>query len=561
MKLRSFFITLAISVLILLSLAGGSLYWILAQSPLNLVSGGVLREPITAIFVPKQAPVMISLLVNPDRLEALAKLIAFPQNRRRSHQQFLTLEKQLLAQTGLDYSSQIQPWLGEEITLAVTSLDFDRNPDNGVQPGYLLAITTKDSQLAKEFLQSSYSKDAIAGTSDLIFEPYKGVNLIYQKNRDTDVNQTLSATAILNNVVLFANHPKILRDAINNVQVPDLNLKQSPNYQEALKTITEPRIGLIYANFPSLSAWLGNLPLPELPEITQTLTVAFSVKSEGLVAQTALIGGSKAQDRLPVLSQPVSTLAYIPPNSILTAAGTDLNQLWREIETGLATESPLQQVLNQAITSLQEPLGVNLPKEIFPWVEGEFSLGLLPHPHSGEPDWIFVAQKVPGVNMSEILEKLDELAQEKGYSIGNLPLLDTTVTAWTKLTTAKGNHNSSLTQLAAQVSGLYSETDQYVIFATSVEAMSQALSTSENTIIRSEKLQQAIAGLSAENDGYLYIDWSQGQKLLEQKFPIVKVVELSIKPLLNNLRSLTISSQGSQNSIRRGTVFFNLGVR
>ncbi|TRT47304.1 MAG: DUF3352 domain-containing protein, partial [Microcystis aeruginosa Ma_QC_C_20070703_M131] len=29
----------------------------------------------------------------------------------------------------------------------------------------------------------------------------------------------------------------------------------------------------------------------------------------------------------------------------------------------------------------------------------------------------------------------------------------------------------------------------------------------------------------------------------------------------NNLRSLTISSQGSENSVRRGTIFFNLGVK
>ncbi len=560
MKLRSFFIILAISVLILLSGAGASLYWILGQSPLNLLPGGVLKEPITAIFVPKQAPVMVSLLVNPDRLESLAQLIAFPQNRRRSHREFLALEKQLLSKTGLDYETQIQPWLGEEITLAVTSLDFDHNPDNGVKPGYLLAVTTKDKELAKEFLQSSYSKEAIAGTSDLIFEPYKGVNLIYQRLREHSVNIRLSATAILDNVVLFANDPRILRDAINNVQVRELNLRNSPTYQEALKTIAEPRIGIVYANFPALSAWLGNLPIPELPEITQTLTVAFSLKSEGLVAQTALIGGSEQGEQPPALSEPVGALAYIPANSVLTAAGTNLNQLWSQIETGLANESPLQQLLNRTLISVQEPLGVNLPEEVFPAIQGEFSLALIPGSDRGKLDGIFVAKKVPDVNFSEWGEKFDQLAQEQGYSVGNLPLLDTTVTAWTKLSTAMEN-KGNLARLEARVSGVHAEVDDYVIFATSVEAMSQALSTPEITLIRSEKLQQAIAALAPENDGYFYVDWSQGEKLLEQKLPIVKVLELSIKPLLNNLRSLTISSQGKEHGIRRATIFFNLGVR
>ena len=560
MKLRYFFIILAISVFILLSGASSSLYWIFGQGPLKLLPGGILREPITAVFIPKQAPVMVSLLVNPDRLESLAQYISFPQNRRKSHKEFLSLEKQLLSTTGLDYQTQIRPWLGEEITLAVTSLDFDHNSDNGVQPGYLLAVTTKDKELAKVFLQSSYSKDAISGTSDLIFESYKGVNLIYQRHRDNPVNIRLSATAILDNFVLFANDIQILRDAINSAQVRTLNLKNSPNYQEALKTITEPRIGIVYANFPALSAWLGNLPIPEIPEITQTLTVAFSVKSKGLVAQTALIGGSEQGEEPPALSKPVGALAYVPVNSILTAAGTNLNQLWSQIETGLANESPLQQLLNRILVSVQEPLGLDFSEKVFPFIQGEFSLALIPSLDRGEPHGIFIAKKVPDVSFSEWVEDFDKLAQEQGYSVGDLPLLNNTVTVWTKLNTSTGNKDN-LTSLETRVSVVHTDVDDYVIFATSIEAMSQALSTPEITLIHSSKLQQAIEAISPENDGYFYVDWSQGKKILEHKFPIVKVVELSIKPLLNNLQSLTVSSQGKENGIRRATIFFNLGVR
>ncbi|WP_267384360.1 DUF3352 domain-containing protein [Cyanobacterium sp. uoEpiScrs1] len=559
MKLRSFFIILAISVLILLSGAISSLYWILGQSPLELVSGGIFKEPITAVFVPKQAPFMVSLLVNPDRLESLAQYIAFPHNRRRSHREFLSIEKQLLSKTGLDYQTQIRPWLGEEITLAVTSLDFDHNPGNGIQPGYLLAVTTKDKESAKVFLQSSYSKEIISGTSDLIFESYKGVNLIYQRHHDSSVNARFSATAILDNLVLFANDPKILRDAINNVQVKTSNLRNYPNYQKALKTITEPHIGIIYANFPALSAWFGNLPIPEIPEITQTLTVAFSVKSEGLVAQTALIGGAEQGEEPPALSQPVGALAYIPVNSILTAAGTDLNQLWNQIETGLAKESPLQQLLNRILISVQDHLGLNLSERVFPSIQGEFSLAIIPNVDNSELDAIFVAKKIPDINFSGWVDNFDQLAQKRGYSVGKLPLRDNTVTVWTELSTITRN-NGNLTSLDARVSGVHTDVDDYVVFATSVDAMSQALSTSQISLIRSNKLQQAVEALNPENDGYFYLDWSQGKKILEQKFPIIKVLELSIKPLLDNVQSLTVSSQGKENGVRRATIFLNVGV-
>ncbi|MEA5510352.1 DUF3352 domain-containing protein [Crocosphaera sp. UHCC 0190] len=560
MKFRPFFITLTLSVILLLSLAGGSLSWILRESPLNLLQGGVTKEPTAAIFVPKQAPVMVSLLVNPDRLDSLARLIASPQNRRRSHQELLTLEKTLLAKTGLDYQTQIQPWLGEEITLAVTSLDFDHDPDNGVKPGYLLAVSTKDQQLAKEFLQTAYSKEAIAGTSDLIFESYKGVNLINQRNPNLTQNTPLSASSVVGNMVLFANDPAVLRQAINNVQVPDLNLKNATGYQDALKTITDPKIGLVYTNFPALSAWLANLPIPELPEITQTLTIAFSIKSEGLVAQTALIGVSGERDRLPALSAPVGALAYLPATTLLTATGTDLNQLWQQIETGLDIDSPLQQVLNRSISYLQEPLGLNLTKDVFPWVQGEFSLGLVPDHDGGEPDWIFVAQKVPDVDINEVLKQFDELAESKGYSAGNLSLSGQTVTVWTKLRTAVKTDKNSLARLEAQVSGVYGEIDDYVIFSTSVEAMSQAISSDSLKLVNTEEFQNIIAGLSPENDGYFYVNWQESEPILTKKLPIARVVEFGVKPLLKNLRSFTLSSEGSEQGIRRATIFFNVGV-
>ncbi|MEY3826989.1 MAG: hypothetical protein RLZZ148_1807, partial [Cyanobacteriota bacterium] len=78
MKLRSFFYILGATVIILLVVATASFAWILADSPLSLLKGGVLREPAAAIFVPKQAPVMVSLLVNPERLESFGQLIATP---------------------------------------------------------------------------------------------------------------------------------------------------------------------------------------------------------------------------------------------------------------------------------------------------------------------------------------------------------------------------------------------------------------------------------------------------------------------------------------------------
>lgn len=558
MKLRSFFVTLVVGVLVLLLTGMGSLYLIITQSPLNLLKGGVTTEPTAAIFVPRQAPVMISLLINPDRLEAFRQLTAFPGERRRSRYELKQLEKSLLANTGLNYQKEIQPWLGEEITLAVTSLDFDRDRNNGTQPGYLLAVKTKDPELSKEFLQLSFSQQAIAGTSDLVFEQYKGVNLIYKRSLEGELNSNLVASAVVGDFVLFANHPKVLRDAINNVQVADLNLNNSSAYQNALKTIVEPRLGIVYANLPALSAWIANAPVPETPEITQIMTIAMSLKRQGLVAETALIGVTGEETQTPALSKPVAALAYVPGNSILTAAGTNLKQFWTQIDAGLDKDSPLQQVLKQAIKRLEAPLGIILAEDIFSWVEGEYSLSVVPDPDGGEPDWIFIAEKTLGANVEQAIEHLDNLAKKQGFSVGSLPLLDTSVTAWTKLSTTS---KATFASLDAQVKGVHTSMGKYEIFATSIEAMSQVIAGKETSLVATEKFQQAITALPTDNDGYFYIDWNQSEPILQQKIPLVRVIELAGEPLFKHLRSLTLSSQGSKNGVRRATVFFNLGSR
>jgi uncharacterized protein YkvS len=536
MKSRSLFIYLTTGIVILLLITVGSFYWI--YQPLSLTKGGVKTNPQATMFVSKQAPVMVSLLVNPERLTA------FSQWQREIEQ----IRDNLLAKTKLDYKGDLQNWLGDEVTLAVTSLDFDRNPANGVQPGYLLALKTKDSQLAKEFLQIYYSKQAISDTAELIFEQYKGVNLIFQNSLIPTGEVSRVASAVVGDFVLFANNLKVLKEAINNAQVVNLNLTHYQPYQDALKTMAEPKISLAYLNLPATSAWIANYPLPENPVIQQTLTLSLALKRQGLVTHTALFGVTGEENQPPSLSSPPETLNYIPRESILVAAGQNLNQLWQQIATGLPQNSPLQQVINQAIAQIETPLGINLAEDIFSWVGGEYAISLLPDETTNELNWMFVT-KNPDITP---LETLDNLAKTKGLSVGDLPLLDTTITAWTKLTTTSQNDFASL---EAKVKGVHTAIPPYQLLANSVDLLSDTISRPNNSLLNSEKFQLAIEALPPENDGYLYIDWPKFEPIIARKFPIIRVAELAIKPLFDNLRSLTITSEGAENGVRRATVF------
>ncbi len=575
MKLRSFFYLLAAGATALLLIAVAGFFWLTSQSPLNLLREGAVANPTATIFVPKQAPLMASLLVNPDRLETFRQLVARPVNRRRSRAELKKIEDSLLANKGIDYQRDIRPWLGNEVTFAVTSLDFDRNSQNATQPGYLLAVTTKNQERAREFLQLFYSKQATTGTPDLVFETYKGVNLIYERplsqlgastsgSNSNSTPETLTSAVVGDRFVLFANHPKVLRDAINNVQAANLSLEDDPEYQQMLESLTEPRIGLSFVNLPALAAWTSKQPIPARDSFkgSETLSIALTLNRVGLLAQTAILGADPSDKSVaPALSKPVDALQYIPANSELAIASTDLNKLWNQLSTGAADDDTLKPLLEKAIASWQSHWGIQLPEEIFSWVQGEYALSLLPRPDKTNPDWIFVAQKLPETTAEESIEHLDDVAKQRGLSVGNLPLGDKTITAWTKLVTSTATvpgKDDSFMRLEAQVEGVHASVGDYEIFTSSVGAMDEALKGLDNSLVKSDKFQEAIASLPEQNNGYLYLDWTKSETFIKRQLPIVQVVELVGKPLFDHLRSLSVSSYGIDKGVQRSKLFFRL---
>ena len=568
MKLSSFFKALVAGVLALL------LIGVSGCNPNTLLQGEAAGNPAAAIFVPKQATVLVSLLVNPDRLDEFSS-----GNRGRAREQLDKFKQSLLADTDLDYRRDIQPWLGNEITLAVTTLDIDRNGQNGKQPGYLLAITTKAPNKSREFVELFWQKRAIAG-KQLIYEQYQGVNLIYSNQlSDTSVvgkQPKLSASlAIQNSVasavvgdrfILFANSPKVLKDAINNAQAVNLSLNDDPAYQLALQNLISGRIGLGFINLPALAGWIGSEEAnanSSTQQPYQSLAIALSPEQQGLLADTALLAasGQEIAAKPPVLPAPVGALQYIPAKSGIALAGNNLNQLWNQLSSGLQSNDTLSQSLRASVATLSARWGIQLPEDIFSWVQGEYALALLPRP-DGDPDWIFVADKSVAATAEESIEHLDNVAKQQGFSVGSLPLEDQTISAWTKLTTAtasKNDQDRGAVVLEAQVRGVHATAGKYEIFATSIEAIDRALKAADNSLIASDKFKQAIAALPQPNDGYLYLDWGASQSFLESQLPIVRVLELIGQPLFSNLRSLTVSSYGSEAGFQRSKIFLQLG--
>ena len=575
MKLRSFFSFLIAGVLALLGLSAGGFYWLTTHTPLNLLAGGPTTTPAAAVFVSKQTPLLASMLVNPDRLEALRQVFATPEERSRSHAEFEQIKKSLLANTGLDYRRDMEPWIGDEITLAVIDIDSDGDSNNGKQSGFLLAVSSKNVDRSQQFLDSYWRKQSRADKT-VQSEIYKGVQINYKrvpiankKNSPISPFNPLSlpkttlppsfATAAIGSssdsgtnpsFVLFANGPAVIRDAINNVAAANLNLNNSPNYQKAFQQLTQGRIALAFVNLPQSQT-------EQNPQISlNSLAVAVGVNRRGLLAETALVT-SRENTASPTLSEPVKALQYIPSASPFAVASTDLRNFWADLSSAVSTNAEVSKLVDRTFADIQQVWGVNLQQDIFNWVQGEYALGLLPN-SSNSADWIFAAEK--SADSQKAIDKLDEIARSKEYSIGSFTLRNQKITAWTQLTTSQNfGKNNRKSAIETEAKGVRATVGKYEIFTTSVEAMDAALEAAETgSLVANQDFQTSIEPLPPSNDGYFYLDWPSSRAIWEKQIPLLRLIELSARPLFDHLRSLTVTSTGEITGIRKATIFMRL---
>ena len=522
--------------------------WFSGKSPVSLVVRN--SQPAAAIFVSKSSPAMVSLLINPDGLQKIAPKGEFSQ-----------LKNRLLAKSNIDYQDDIEPWLGDEITLAVTTIDIDRDPDNGLQTGYLMALATTKPEKSREFLELLFSNRAFSGTN-LGIERYKGVKVISDNSEyapDLKTQNSL-AGAVVNNFVLLANHPQVIKEAINNLQAPDLNLISSLEYQKATQQISKHAVAVTFLNLPEVGKWQG-LELAESTYNSQILS--FVLNSQGLLTESTFLTNSPVVPSSLPLSQSVGALQYIPESTALAIAGTNLSKLdnsdiaklWKQVTASIygSSEEGISRLL-QPFVKIQNNWNLNFSEDIFNWITGEYALALLPNSENTTPNWLFVIEKTP--ELAAGITHLNNIASRSGFNLSSLTLDQQKIAAWTKIT-ATSENNTSI-NVDTKVKGVHTTLDNYEIFSSDLKTLTAVLSQKQKSLLESPQFQNSIATIPQPNQGYIYLDWENSQDILKHQLPWIKFAEVLGKPLFDNLKSLTVSSYSSEPGTLKSGVFLQL---
>ena len=300
MKARPFLSAAGAVLLSLLLLAGGLLWTMDLQSPLRLAEQP-LRLPRAARFVPRDADLSLHWLVDPGRLPAYAQAVAPASERRNARDGARQWREGVFALAGLQFGVELESWLGEEVSLTLT--------DGGSNAGWVLALTSRDDDGARRFLQRFWQTRSLAGT-DLQVSSYRGIGVISGRGALVGHEPQPLATALIDDdLLLLASGRGVLEQALDVSQLPDQHQMGDERLQRQVADLGKG-VALLTASSHALHHWL------QLPAgVTQRDDLS------GLVASLRPEGSTLAVDGRLGFHQEIASASWPDLNDLTASAG------------------------------------------------------------------------------------------------------------------------------------------------------------------------------------------------------------------------------------------------
>ena len=254
MKGRSFLLALVAVAMVLLTLALG-VWWAMArQSPLRIMDRP-LELPRAARFMPSDAALTLHWLVDSRQVPAYAQAVAPVRKRQLVNDSTRQLRDGAFALAGLDFSTELAGWIGPEVSFAVLDAPAQQSGEQPKQ-GWVLALSSRDEDGAKRFLQRFWQTRSLAGT-DLQISRYRGMGLISGRGALLGRDPQPIATALIDDdLLLLASGRGVLEQALDVSQLDSQHQLGDPVLAADLQSFGRGAAVLI-ATPGAMDRWLG----------------------------------------------------------------------------------------------------------------------------------------------------------------------------------------------------------------------------------------------------------------------------------------------------------------
>lgn len=499
-------------------------------------SGTISDALGSAKLVPDEAIMAAYISTDP---EVWSKLEEFgtPEAQKLLSQGVEDLKKDLIKDSNLSYEKDLKPWLGGvmfAILPANPTQPTQNNPQSTSEPNVLMVVGVKDKLAALDFSNKLKSQKNVK-TKEI---EYKG-----EKITETIENQgEPSYSAILNDRVVFALKKQSIQQAIDTYK-GEASFASKPGADKIFNQDVNLQNTLIKAYVPDYADTVKQLmtanPSSQIPP--QTLKQLKQVKSMvGGVAiddagirmkATAKLDPQIASFQYP--DSPSNLIDLFPVNTIISANGKDLKDLWSSFIKQSQDNPELNQALQQTRSQLQS-VDINLDKDIFGWMDGEFALALIPANQGVLANTGFGGALVFDTSdrktAQETLDKINNIAQNQlPIAIGKGKVGDKDVTQW------------QIPGQGALVTQGWLDDD--TVFMAVGDSVAKAIAAPQSESLKNSDNFKAIAGsLQQPNSGYFYLNMDQGMNIFN-RFTAGQPLPQGTKAILSSISGVGMTAK------------------
>ena len=418
MKARTFLTAVGAAMLSLALLATGLIWTMDRRSPLHLAEQP-LQLPRSARFVPRDAAVSLHWLADPSRLPAYAQAVAPASERRAARDGARAWRNGAFALAGLEFDAELAPWLGSEISLTLL--------DGASDPGWVLALTSRDSDGARRFLQRFWQTRSLAGT-DLQISSYRGIGVISGRGALIGRDPQPLATALIDDdLLLLASGRGVLEQSLDVSQLKDQHQLGDERLQQHVADLGDG-VAVLTASPAAMQRWL------QLPAVlTERSDLA------GLVASLRPEGATLAADAVLAFRDKLVPEPWPPLKDLSAAAGGRALWLAQLQNPSRLLDAEDQHPLAQWLGPL---LRSHLQDQAAAATVVELDDGPLLWQHQADGWLLSTSREQPPQAM------VDLQLQEQGLSRSELDGDGETLEVWTRLVRQRGRSAGLEAQLA-----------------------------------------------------------------------------------------------------------------
>ena len=430
-----------------------------------------------------------------------------------------------LSGVGISYQQDIQPWIGDAMIAIIPTTD-SANDIEDANP--LVIIGVEDPLKANNFLKKiqSHLDENIEKTK------YKGVEITTHRNS----NGSTTYNSLLGNKLVVSNKIDTVKKSIDTYKgKPSLGstAKTKELFQQKLK-IDNSLAQVYFPHYDRLIASsLQNSGLSEdaIENLQVLESLSFGVGTEGDTIKFQSIAKLDSQlIKQQYTNSSGKILATLPEDTIIFFSGQGISTFWTELSELANQEPDFKTALDGARTSTKFVTGLDLDRDIFGWMDGEFALGIVPNTQPNIP------QLNIGLGGAIVLETSDRKTAQN-----TMDKLENKIQQNLGLVSQKNNvKKTDITQWPISNTNLVFSSGwldkNNLLFTLGSEEITSLYDSSKSSLKTNPKFQAVEKELPKKNVGYFYLDM---ETIMTEIGPLLLQQDPEVDKLISVLNSIT----------------------